>query len=286
MATNAPEFDRVFANDLGHPFTVRYVPAGSPLVGGRTEDSGAIVEFYDATCIGEPAAEGHPAGQFTTGSYDVATLLGLDGYGSATGALSLYDSAPTWTIDAHTMTDIRAWIAEFGVPSAAKARILQGHPVRHRGRRALRHQERYGAPEAFRPYTTSSGIDCGWYARYGIADCGHEYSNIRADGRADSTIGYSVDALTDRSRCDGCFDERARAALDSLAYRHGCAVGYVSEDARTLTTSTGGELARVIAHRSGGNRHFWRFERDGRRFHGTNAGPGHLVFVRAYKADR
>ncbi|MGW4719902.1 hypothetical protein [Nocardia sp. NPDC004260] len=285
MTTNAPECDRVFTNAAGRPFTVRYVPTGSPAFSGFPHTR-AVVEFYDATHIGKPAAHGHPAGQFTTGSYYAETLLGLDGYGSGTGALSLYGGEHAWTIDAATMADIRAWVAEHGIPTAEKARILAGHPVRNGGRRALRHQERYGAAEAFRPYTTPNGIECGWYARHGTADCGHEYSNIGPDGRAGISTGYSVDRDTDRSRCYGCSDARARAGLDSLAYGHGCAVGYVSDDGRTLTTWTGGVLARVIEHRPGRSRHFWQFERGGRRFHGTNAGPGCPVTVRAYKANR
>lgn len=286
MTTNTPEYDRVFLNQAGRPFIVRYVPAGSPLFGGSTDDTRAVVEFYDTTQIGRPAAHGHRAGQFTTGSYTVDTLLGLDSSSRGAGALALCGGVEAWTIDAPTMADIRAWVAEYGRPSAAKARILNGHPVRNRGRRALRHREHYGAPESFAPYTAPGGIECGWYARHGVADCGHRYSNIGADGRASNAAGYGVDRETDRSRCYGCSDARARAALDALAYGLGRMVGYVSADARTLTTSTGGELARVTAHRAKNHRHFWQFERGGRRFHGANAGPGNVVYVRAYKAAR
>ncbi|WP_051158439.1 hypothetical protein [Nocardia carnea] len=143
-----------------------------------------------------------------------------------------------------------------------------------------------GRPRHSAPTPPPDGIECGWYARHGIADCGHRYSNTDADGRAGIGAGYSVDRDTDRSHCNGCSDARARAILDSLAYGLGHAVGYVSRDGRTLRTWTGGELARVIEHRPGRSRHFWRFERGGRRFHGTNAGPGRLVYVRAYKAAR
>ncbi|WP_433635620.1 hypothetical protein [Nocardia sp. CA-120079] len=286
MTTNAPEFDRIFTTRQGRRFTVRYVPAGSPLYSASTKrrtDKTSIVEFYDPTQIGTPAVHGHRIGQFTGASYHVGTLLGLDEPGTGAGGLALAGSVDAWTIDADTMTDIRAWVAQFGTPSAAKARILAGHPVRNGGRRALRHAEHYGAPEAFRPYTAPNGIECGWYARHGTADCGHEYANIRTDGRADIDSGYSIDPDTDLSYCYGCYTDRKRADLDSLTHGPGRVVGYIASDGRTLTTWNGDELARVIDHRPRRRSHWWKFRRGHRTFYGVNAGPGLEIMVRAYK---
>lgn len=284
MTTNAPEFDRVFTAHSGRPFTVRYVPAGAPLItasGALRTDAAPVVEFYDAALIGTPAAHGHPAGQFTGASYYVDTLLSPDERG--TGSFSLAGGVDAWKIDADTLADIRAWIAEHGMPTAAKARILAGHPVRNRGRRAQRHAEHYGPAEAFRPYTAPGGFECGGYARRGTADCGHEYTNVDPDGRAGISLGYAVDPDTDLSYCYGCADDRTRAALDALSHGSGRVVAYVASDGRTLTTWRGGELARVIEHRRGRRSDWWKFQRGRRTFYGRNAGPGMVVMVRAYK---
>ncbi|MFE3105321.1 hypothetical protein [Nocardia tengchongensis] len=285
MTTNAPEFDQIFATRTGHPFTVRYVPAGSPLItasGKLRTDAASTVEFCDAAQIGTPAAHGHPAGQFTGTSYYTDTLLGLDKHDGEAGGLALAGGVDAWTIDADTMTDIRAWIAEHGAPSAAKARILAGHPVRNGGLRAQRHTERYGPAEAFRPYTAPGGIECGWYARHGTADCGHEYTNTDAHGRAGIGPGYAIDPTTDQSHCYRCSDDRTRADLDSLTHGPGRVAAYVSNDGRTLTTWNGGELARVIDHRRGRTSDWWKFERGSHTFYGFNAGPGNSIMVRAY----
>ncbi|MGW4718802.1 hypothetical protein [Nocardia sp. NPDC004260] len=284
MTTNAPEFDRVFTACSGRPFTVRYVPAGAPLItasGKLRTDAAPVVEFYDAAQIGTPAAHGHPAGQFTGASYHVDTLLSPDE--SGTGSFSLAGGVDAWRIDADTLADIRAWIAEYGTPTAAKARNLAGHPVRNRGRRAQRHAEHYGPAEAFRPYTAPGGIECGWYARHGTADCGHEYTNIDADGRAGIGTGYGIDPDTDLSHCYRCMDDRARAVLEALPHGPGRVLAYVASDGRTLTTWSGGELARVIDHRRGRRSDWWKFQRGRRTFYGRNAGPGMAVIVRAYK---
>ncbi|MFE2999324.1 hypothetical protein ACFXG4_30485 [Nocardia sp. NPDC059246] len=75
---------------------------------------------------------------------------------------------------------------------------------------------------------------------------------------------------------------RTRADLDSLTHGPGRVAAYVSSDGRTLTTWSGGELARVIDHRRGRRSDWWKFERGCHTFYGFNAGPGSSVMVRAY----
>lgn len=284
MTTNAPEHDRTFTTSTGRTFTVRYIPQGSPLFSTTHRITPAptpAVEFYDASALGTPAALGHPAGQFTGARYRADTLLGLD-HTTTTGALALGGLA-AWTIDADTMTTIRAWIAEHGTPNPAKARILAGHPV-HRDPRAQRHNEHYGPAEAFRPYHTPDGLHGGWYARHGTADCGHEYTNIDRHGLAGISTGYAIDPDTDLSHCHPCAAEQTGTALDALTDSTDRVTAYISDDGRTLTTWPGIELAHVINHQPGRHTHHWTFQRGDRTYHGTNQGPGMAIDVHAHHA--
>lgn len=106
---------RTVTTDAGRTFTIRVLPTGARY--GRTNTLVAdapLVEFYDVTYADDttPGEAGHgPLGQFVS-RYAVATLLGRDGYGSATGGLNLDGGVPVWTVDASSMDAVREWLTE------------------------------------------------------------------------------------------------------------------------------------------------------------------------------
>lgn len=291
-----PDYAREFIADNGHRFNVHYVPAGSPTYqrgGGRDYlASEPVAEFYD----GEHAAsDGHPLGQFTGASYYVSTLVASAvadrDNGPRTGPFQLNGGVRAWDIDRGTWSDILAWLCEHGTPSADKAVLLEGWPVRsilHTMRHSARHGEVYGEAEAFTGYTTPAGVECGWYARRGTADCGHPYHNLSADGRAGISTGYILrSAEPVETMCYGCAHRDSLARLDSLAPGVGSVAGYVSGDGRALQTWNGGHLADVVSHRVSrnplGRVHHWVFRRGTATYYGSNGGPGVGLAVSRHK---
>jgi len=93
----------------GVTFTVVHVPQGTlnPYNRFRTADRGSIVEFYDTRFTRDDFP---PVGQFTGGSFRVATILGTDEFGSGQGGLLLDMGSPDWAIDAEAMTVVRDWL--------------------------------------------------------------------------------------------------------------------------------------------------------------------------------
>lgn len=297
MSRYNPDFARLFTTDDGRPFNVHYVPAGAATyqLGGGTDyrASEPVAEFYDARYIGQPAADGHPLGQFTGASYYVSTLVTSAvadrDNGPRTGSFQLHGAVRAWDIDRGTWSDILAWLCEHGTPSADRAVLLEGWPVRTGGERARRHGEVYGEAEAFRPYV-ANGIPCGWYARRGTADCGHPYSNIGRDGFAGIDQGYGLTHPGPEpagSVCAGCIHRDALARLDALKPGKGM-LAYVSSDGRHLTTWKGAELAEVVSHRvsrsgwHGSRVHHWVFRRGTVTYYGTNGGGGMTVRVQRH----
>ncbi|QRE00877.1 hypothetical protein [Nocardia phage NC1] len=292
-------YARQFTTTDGRTFGVYYVPADAPTYSASGGDQyrarEATVEFYDATYVDERAANGHPLGQFTGASYYVSTLLAsaLAGRydGERTGPFRLHGGVPAWDIDGGTWLDIVAWVAEHGTPTADKARLLEGWPVRstpHAGKHAARHGEVYGKADAFNGYTTSAGVECGWYAKEGTADCGHRYNNLGEDGRADIGTGYGLTSHTgDASTvCYGCIYRDALARLDELAPGKAKVAGYVSNDGQLLTTWNGYPLASVVSHRVSvnpiGRVHHWVFRRGTRTFFAANGGAGLSAYTSAH----
>lgn len=295
MSRHNPDLAREFTTDDGRKFNVHYVPAGAPTyqLGGGTDyrASEPVAEFYDARYIGTPAADGHPLGQFTGASYYVSTLIAsaVDGRygGERTGPFRLHGGVPAWNIDGGTWLDIVAWIVEHGTPTADRAVLLEGWPVRRGGKRAARHGEVYGDASRFRAYTSHTGeASGGWYVKVGTADCGHTYDNTGTDGIASMSTGYGVDRKTDESRCNRCWQRDSLAQLDNLAPgKDHTMIAYVSADGERLTTWPGHELAEVVGHRvsrsgwHGSRVHHWVFRRGTATFYGTNGGAGTPVRV-------
>lgn len=111
-----------------------------------------------------------------------------------------------------------------------------------------------------------------------ILDCGHA-PRLDSEG-----IGVGYARLEGRTLCYSCADDWARADMRD----HNSVFAYVSQDGKTVTTWTGGELARVTWHRSevrytptGGRyeRHYYNARGDG-GWHGIGAGPGMYVRLR------
>lgn len=70
------------------------------------------MEFFDTTYADDGGGAGDgfgPLGQFVT-RHNIATLLGIDGYGSGVGALD--GGVPAWKIDRATMAQVRTWLRE------------------------------------------------------------------------------------------------------------------------------------------------------------------------------
>lgn len=108
-------------------------------------------------------------------------------------------------------------------------------------------------------------------------DCGHEPTR---DG-----IGAGYGRLEGKTYCYPCADEWAREDMRA----HDDVFAYVSQDGSTITTWTGGKLARVSWHRSeirhtptGGRyeRHYYSARGQGGSWHGMGEGPGMYVRLR------
>lgn len=124
----------------------------------------------------------------------------------------------------------------------------------------------------------------GWAERTLTPDCGH---TVTVSGMA---AGYATDRETDRTLCYACADASERERMAALPVG-GHQLAYVSTDGRTLTTWTGGTLARVTGHsvaRTGFHRsevwRFWAVAPDGSRWFGANAGHGMAINVRRVKS--
>lgn len=113
MASKTPF--ALFTNDQGRTWTVRVLPVGARYgVHNMLTADAPTVEFYDTKFAddGAFARSGFgPLGQFVT-RYNIATLLGIDGYGSGDGGLNMDGNVPVWTIDAETMKQVRTWLRE------------------------------------------------------------------------------------------------------------------------------------------------------------------------------
>lgn len=292
-----PDLARQFVTDDGRAFNVHYVPAGArlySLTGDReflAEEP--IAEFYDARYVGDPAAHGHPLGQFTGASYYVETLIVSTvadrDNGPRTGPFRLHCGVPAWDIDRGTWSDILAWLCEHGTPTEDRAVLLEGWPVRRGGSRALRHGEVYGNAEGFVGYTTNGKPSGGWYVKVGTADCGHTYDNRDRIGNATMGSGYVVDRDTDMSRCNGCGQRETLARLDTMkSGQNDTLIAYVSPDGKRLNTWPGLPLATVVGHRAsrsgwhGSTVHHWVFRRGTATYYGANAGPGMAIRIRRH----
>jgi hypothetical protein len=120
-----------------------------------------------------------------------------------------------------------------------------------------------------------------------LLDCGHV---AVPDGIG---TGYATDPDTNTTLCYSCADKRERAAMaNATAF-----ICYVSTDARTLTTWSGGSLA-TIDHTdtnqpgnrrctpTGGywSRYAWHAtDPAGNRWYGVNGGPGMFIRIRRIK---
>lgn len=113
MATKTPI--ALFTTDKGRTFTARVLPVGARYgVHNMLTADTPTVEFYDTMFAddGAFARSGFgPLGQFVT-RYNIASLLGIDGYGDGDGPCIFDDGTPVWRIDAETMKQVRAWLRE------------------------------------------------------------------------------------------------------------------------------------------------------------------------------
>lgn len=112
-------------------------------------------------------------------------------------------------------------------------------------------------------------------------DCGHP-AVVRRYGSRMSTPGYATDR-DGRTLCYLCADDAQRREMATAP----AALAYVASDGRSLTTWTGGRLARVTAHSVARNgwhgsevHRWWAESPDGARWYGSNGGHGLAVTVR------
>lgn len=96
-------------------WTVRLITKGDPCGAGDCltyQESKPMVSFYDADY--KNVGTFGPYGQFTGGSYYLATLQGKDGFsfgaGEHRGELSLMDNVPKWTVSSADMNVIMDWL--------------------------------------------------------------------------------------------------------------------------------------------------------------------------------
>lgn len=117
-------------------------------------------------------------------------------------------------------------------------------------------------------------------------DCGH---TATAEG-----IGTGYATMPDgRTLCYPCADDSERATMHARGAAGEPMTAYLSGDALTVTTWSGGHLAAVQAHtvsRSGWHNsevHYVRaVQTGGRVWSGRNAGPGMVITLRPLKGDR
>jgi hypothetical protein len=111
---------------------VRYLPKGTRYGASRacTSDQD-MVEFYDLSLADDTAGTGPPGfgplGQYIT-RYNVATLL-PDG-GPESG-LKLYLGVPAWSLNAATMTTVRAWLRHQHAQCPIRKITLTDHLEQH-----------------------------------------------------------------------------------------------------------------------------------------------------------
>ena len=126
--------ERVHSLDViarnGIPFTVVLSPDGY-WYRDKHYVTGPVVEFYDARerdngdhcrLPGNRRHDWSMFGQFTGSSYDLGTLMERDrAYG-----LNLVGDEPAWTIDAHTMLVVYAWLEHLTarIPSIDGAEVF------------------------------------------------------------------------------------------------------------------------------------------------------------------
>lgn len=122
----------------------------------------------------------------------------------------------------------------------------------------------------------------GWAERTITPDCGH---TVTVSGMGS---GYAIERDTGRTRCYSCADESERATMaDSASH-----VAYVAGDGKSVTTWSGGRLARVTGHttaRNGWHRsiihRWWAIAPDGSAWYGANSGQGMAIRMRRIKGD-
>ena len=109
-------------------------------------------------------------------------------------------------------------------------------------------------------------------------DCGH------VPTPTEHTPGYGYRG--ERRECFACLDTHLRAQLTD---QREPVIAYVSNDGRSITSWSGGVVARVTGHtasRSGFHRselHRYWAEAGDARWYGSNAGPGMLIQLRRIK---
>lgn len=128
-----------------------------------------------------------------------------------------------------------------------------------------------------------------------VLNCGHAPTPLKsATPGGFGAPGYATVADTGHTMCYPCADAHERAAMRTSPY----VVAYISGDASTVTTWTGGTLATVDQHDrrqrgqrqytpSGGywTRHVWHAtDPHGGRWYGVNDGPGMAVRLRRVRA--
>lgn len=106
-------------------------------------------------------------------------------------------------------------------------------------------------------------------------DCGHAPT---PDGIA---AGYAT-LIDGRRVCYPCADDAQRRQV-AQGNRF---VGYLASDSRTVTTWTGGELARVRQTKPAGADavSVWARTPDGRSWYGRGSGPGMVLSLRAVRS--
>jgi hypothetical protein len=120
-----------------------------------------------------------------------------------------------------------------------------------------------------------------------IADCGHEYT---PPAGGTGPAGYAVDNNTGRTHCYACDDARERQFMR----KEDTVFAYLSRDAKTVATWTGGKLGTVLPGLywtkgktpTGGryeSAHFAMRDDDGNEWHGSGAGQNFLVRLRRVK---
>lgn len=114
-----------------------------------------------------------------------------------------------------------------------------------------------------------------------ILDCGH---NPTPDSKPGT--GYAYDGESGRTLCYACADTLDRERMAASASH----VAYVSTDGRTLTTWSGGKLARVTGHTEtrtgfhGSTVHrYWAKDDSGGTWYGSNGGTGMVIQIRRIK---
>jgi hypothetical protein len=149
---------QTFTNNQGRTFAVRLLPTGARY--GRrncvTNDSIALVEFYDTTYADDTTDDDLDGGAFGFGPlgqfvarYHVTTLLRLDEYRALFPGPGLCldgGNAEVWTIDADTMTQVERWLSE-RVTVTATHWLVVYNPVAATG--IITHQTHPGRVVAF-----------------------------------------------------------------------------------------------------------------------------------------